>query len=196
MGDAAETTFGSFPVMITIMMCMVLLLLGSTVCSLVAPLRAVICLLWMLGITLGMAIFIYQDGLLGFLNWQPLGKRSTGAMSWFTPSITIPVLVGLGLDYDIFYSERVLEECERGYSEAEASRRALHATANTISAAGLIMVIAFSSLLLSAVPLLNEIALMLTIGILLDCFVTTKIVIPCVMALFGRFSFWPRKFQR
>ena len=34
----------------------------------------------------------------------------------------------------------------------------------------------------------------LCIGVLLDCFVTTKLIIPGVMALIpGRGNFWPRK---
>ena len=91
--------------------------------------------------------------------------------------------------------EKVAEEREHGYAEKEASTRALAATANLISAAGLIMVTAFLSVLLSSTTALNEIAFMLTIGILIDCFVTTKIIIPATIGLTGRLTFWPRAFK-
>jgi len=116
-------------------------------------------------------------------------------MCWFSPCIACSVLVGLGLDYDIFYSERVAEECEHGLNEKDASLRALTVTGNTISAAGIIMVAAFLALLLCTTPALNEIAFLLIVGVIVDCFITTKLIIPCVMALLGRWNFWPRKFS-
>ena len=30
---------------------------------------------------------------------------------------------------------------------------------------------------------------------LVDCFVTTKVIIPCTMALIGRYNFWPSSQQ-
>ena len=44
---------------------------------------------------------------------------------------------------------------------------------------------------MSSNPTLNEISFLLTAGILIDCFVSTKIVIPCCIALMGGYSFWP-----
>merc|ERR1719263_10182 len=129
--------------------------------------------------TYGLAIYTYQDGLLSFLNLPQLGKRESGAMSWLSPAMAGAMLVGLGLDYDIFYSERVIEEWEHGYNEKEAAVRALGATANTISAAGCIMVVAFLALLVSTTPALNEIAFLLIISVIIDCFITTKVIIPC-----------------
>ena len=73
--------------------------------------------------------------------------------------------------------------------------RALEKTANVISAAGCIMVVAFLSLLFSSTPTLNEIAFLLVVGVLIDCFVTTKVIIPCTMALIGRYNFWPSSQQ-
>merc|ERR1719506_358450 len=175
------------------MMCVVFVVIASAFRSVVAPLRAVFCLMWMLVLVFGAAVYIYQDGLLSFLNWSQLGKRDSGAMSWLSPAMAGAMMVGLGLDYDIFYSERVVEEWEHGYNEKESAVRALGATANTISAAGLIMVVAFVALLVSETPVLNEIAFLLTVSIIIDCFITTKIIIPCAMALLSRVNFWPRK---
>jgi len=192
--DAASETFKSFPIMILLMMGVVLLLIGISFKSVVAPFRAVFCLVWMLVMTFGAAVFVFQDGALSWLGWSQLGLRGSGAMSWMSPCIACSVIVGLGLDYDIFYTESVLEECEHGHGEKEATIRALTDTANTISAAGVIMVIAFGSLLLCTTPCLNEIAFLLVVGILIDCFITTKIIMPASMYWLGRFNFWPHKF--
>lgn len=191
--DVANKTFKHLPLMVSLMMVVVFIVIGVAFRSVVAPLRAVFCLLWMLVITFGCAIFVFQDGALSFLHWAPLGQRDTGAMSWMSPCMAFSMVVGLGLDYDIFYSERVAEEWNHGYDEKTAAVRALAATANTISAAGIIMVMAFGALLVSATPALNEISFLLILGVLLDCFVTTKVIIPCAMSLLGRANFWPRK---
>ena len=119
-----------------LMMIVVLLLIGLSFRSVVAPIRAVVSLLWMLVVTFGVAVFTFQDNAFGFLHWSQLGARSTGAMNWMSPCVAFSVVVGLGLDYDIFFSERVAEERENGYSNKVAIVRALAATANTISAAG------------------------------------------------------------
>jgi len=191
--DASDATFAKLPLMFGLMMAVVFVVISVAMKSLIAPLRAVFCLLWMLAITYGLAVFVFQDGMLSFLNWPQLGARTSGSMSWLSPAVASSVMVGLGLDYDIFYSERVIEEWKHGYSEREAAARALGATANIISAAGVIMVVAFLGLLLGATPVLNEIAFLLIVGVIIDCFITTKIIIPCVMALLGKANFWPRK---
>jgi hypothetical protein len=192
MMDVSRITFRSFPLMIVLMTATVLLVIGLSFRSVVAPVRAVLSLSWMITVTFGLAVFIYKDGCLDFLNMSQLGHRASGSMSWLTP-FSIPVVVGLGLDYDIFYSETVLEERECGHTEEEAAVRALASTANTISAAGMIMVFTFMPLLLGTTPCLNETGLILIVGVVIDCFITTKVIIPATISLLGRYNFWPRK---
>ena len=86
----------------------------------------------------------YESNLVAFSTKARLAAAVRG-QSWFSPSIALPILIGLGLDYDIFYTEKVAEECEEGHSVKVAAARALSATANLISAAGAIMVVAFLS---------------------------------------------------
>ena len=62
--DAATETFNQFPLMIGLMMSVVLVLIGGSFKSVVAPARAVFCLLWMLTVSIGLAIFVFQDGML------------------------------------------------------------------------------------------------------------------------------------
>jgi predicted RND superfamily exporter protein len=193
--DVSNATFARLPFMILLMMGIVLVVMAVAFKSVVASFRAVFCLSWMLIVTFGISVYVFQDGILNFLHYDQLGARPTGAMTWMSPCMSFSVLVGLGLDYDIFYSERVVEEWEHGYDEKESAVRALSATANTITAAGVIMVIAFGALLLSETAALNEISFLLSIGVIIDCFITTKVILPCVMALLGRrnLNFWPRK---
>lgn len=191
--DNTQKAYDSFPLMVGLMMTLVLIVIGAAFRSIVAPVRAVLCLLWMLAITFGFAIAVYQCGALDFIGWESMHKRDLGAMYWMAPLMAFSIVVGLGLDYDIFYSERVLEECHNGLSESEAAVKALEETANIISAAGIIMVMAFFSLLVSTTAALNEIAFLLIVGIICDCFVSTKLIIPASIALLDGYNFWPSK---
>lgn len=191
--DAADITFRTFPLMIGLMMVVVLVFIGVAFRSVVAPLRSVFCLAWLLIMTFGLAIFTFQDGWLSFLNWSQVEARSSGAMNWMSPCIAFSVIVGLGLDYDIFYTEHFMEERQRGHDDKEAAVRALTATANIISAAGIVMVIAFLPMILCTIPTLNEIGFLLIVAVLISCFIATKVTIPASVAVLGKRSVLPTK---
>merc|ERR1711970_839828 len=77
--DVSQRTFDRFPLMIALMMGTVLLVIGFAFNSIVAPIRAVLCLLWMLVVTFGLAVLVFQNGALSFLNTSQLDQRPTGA---------------------------------------------------------------------------------------------------------------------
>jgi len=189
--DAADKTFDKYPLMICMMMLVVLVVMGISLRSVVTPLRAVCVMLWMLGVTFALSYFTYQKDWFGFLGWDNVHTDRTGTIFWTSPSIAISICVGLGLDYDIFYTERVLEEREKGYDDVEASIRALGHTGNLISTAGVIMIIAFFPLLCCGTPCLNQISFLLTVGVLIDCFLSTKISIPAGIAILKGINFYP-----
>ena len=58
--------------------------------------------------------------------------------------MSFSILVGLGLDYDIFLLTRIVEFRQEGYSTADAIVLAMAMTGPVIAAAGLIMAIAFA----------------------------------------------------
>jgi uncharacterized membrane protein YdfJ with MMPL/SSD domain len=111
----------------------------------------------------------------------------------YAPTIALAICVGLGLDYDILFSEAVLHAYEHGTTDVElAVDTARTETRTIISAAGVIMIVSFSPLLLSNTLLLNQVrqantqcmslcwqvGFILIVGVFIDCFVTTFVVIP------------------
>jgi uncharacterized membrane protein YdfJ with MMPL/SSD domain len=194
--DAATDTFNSLPRVIGATLVIVCIMLLFAFKSVFMPLRAVLCLIWMLVVTFGSAVGIYQDGWLDGLGWGSLQPVS-GGLFWMSPCIAFSIVVGLGLDYDIFFMESVAEFYDEGHDSKTAVVKGLEQTGNVICVAGLIMFVAFGALVLGNSPTLNQIGYMLCMGVLLDCFVTTKVIIPCAMALMpGDGNFWPRKRQK
>jgi uncharacterized membrane protein YdfJ with MMPL/SSD domain len=68
-----------------------------------------------------------------------------------------------------------MEHWNMGKGGREAVIEALDQAGTIISAAGIIMFLAFGALGASTTPVLNQIGFMLCIGVLLDCFITTKV---------------------
>jgi len=189
--DGAASTFAAFPKMILVTLAIVVVVIGFAFKSISVPIRAVMCLVWMLAIVFGAAAYIYQHGALEWLGlsaFQPQG----GALFWMSPCIAFSIVVGLGLDYDVFFTESVMEAYDRGATAKEAVLRALAHTGQIICAAGVIMIIAFGALLFGS-SALNQIAFLLCFGVLIDCFITTKFVIPAICALLStKANFFPR----
>jgi len=198
--DSADSAFDHFVGMLGLMGAAIVVILFASLRSVVICIRALFTLAWMLFITFGVGILTYQGSMFKWLGYDNMKEDSSGAMAWYAPSIALAICTGLGLDYDIFYSETVAEEWHHGHDEKQSARRALCATGNTISAAGAIMIVAFFPLLICNQPILNQVGLLLIVSVFVDCFLSTKFLIPASISLASRCSrvgchitFWPSK---
>ena len=176
----AEQIQQHFPHLLIAMLCIVLFFSIVFTWSCSSSLRALFCLSWMLTVLWALSTWVFGEGLY-----------------YVVPPMMLPFLVGVALDYDIFYTEAVLEECKPGVSSVkDAGIDALGKTANTITAAGLIMIIAFLPLLLSSTLVLRQIGFMATGGLFISAFWNTKVVMPLCLQLLDRYSFWPWSFEK
>ena len=63
--------------------------------------------------------------------------------------MTFSIIVGLGLDYDVFLISRVLEFRLRGYTNKASIVKGLYKTGHIITAAGIIMAVAFFGIVIN-----------------------------------------------
>jgi uncharacterized membrane protein YdfJ with MMPL/SSD domain len=77
----------------------------------------------------------------------------------------------LGLDYDVFLFSRVAEYRKMGYTDRAAILKGVYKTGGIITAAGIIMAIAFTGPTMSNQLVLNEFGFMLCVAVLVDTFV-------------------------
>lgn len=101
------------------------------------------------------------------------------------------IVVGLGLDYDVFLICRVQEYRLLGLSTKDAVAYGLAQTGPIITAAGAIMALAFGGLLASGEKALNEMAFYLVASVLFDTLVIRSLLVPSIMVLFGEANWWP-----
>lgn len=116
---------------------------------------------------------------------------NTPSITWWVPMFMFVMLVALGMDYNIFLMGRVKEEVDRMGSLA-GIRRAMTRTGAIITSAGIIMAGTFSAMMSADILGLVQIGFAVTVGILLDTFVVRTALVPAIVVLLGRWSWWPR----
>eukprot|EP00757_Euglenozoa_sp_SAG-D1_P015937 gene15937-4817_t len=141
--------------------------------------------------TYGFGVIIFQyDWLHGIF---PQLKTVNGAIFWVVPVQSFSIICGLALDYDVFLLTRIIEYRQKGFMDQAALTKAVYRTGRIISFAGVIMAIAFLSLGVSHITLLNEAGAILGVSVLVDTFVIRTILVPAFMSLKPSLNWWPRK---
>jgi RND superfamily putative drug exporter len=155
-----------------------MLLLALFLHGLVAPLYLLASSVIALGAALGVTVFVFQD-LLGF-----------SGLTYYIPFAAAVLLVSLGSDYNIFVVGRIWDEA-RVRPLREAIAVAGPRAARTITVAGVVLAGSFA--VLALVPLLQfrEFAFVMAVGILVDTFLVRSMLVPSLISVFGRASWWP-----
>jgi RND superfamily putative drug exporter len=102
-------------------------------------------------------------------------------------------MLGVGIDYDIFFVTRIREEVIKGSSDEEAIKTALSRVWVTIFGLGLILATVFTSLILTRIPLLGEMGFVVATAVMIDVGVVILFFVPALMGLAERFNWWPAK---
>jgi len=189
MNDVMDLVFNHFPAMVGLTAGICLLLLGAAFRSVALPLTSVLTVALTIAFVYGAAKAVYQDGALDFLGVA--GLASEGMLSWLPPVCTLVILLGLTLDFTVFLLIHVVEARAEGRGTRDAIAVALHRTLWIITAAGVIMAVAFSGLLLSQIPVLNLFGAYLVFAVLVDTFVVRALLLPSVLSLLGDAIWWP-----
>jgi RND superfamily putative drug exporter len=152
--------------------------------SILIPLRAILTILLSITWTLATTIIVFKF-------WKGLD------MIFVLPLIVFVLAMGLGMDYDIFIITRVREEVSKGKTDKQAILTSISRTGGIVSACGIIMAGAFFSLMLSHLPLLQEMGFALAFVVLIDSMVVRIYLVPAIMVLAGKYNWWaPRFLQR
>lgn len=114
---------------------------------------------------------------------------------YYVPLVAGVLLVSLGSDYNVFIAGRIREEAQRR-RHREAVAVGAPSASRAISVAGVTLAATFA--LLALVPLrpFRELALLLSLGVLLDALVVRPLLIPTAIAALGRVTWWPGHPQR
>jgi putative drug exporter of the RND superfamily len=184
--DFADVIASKLPLFIGVVIGLSLLLLIVVFRSVLVPVKAALLNLLSIGAALGVITFVFQDGHLASL----LGVETTGPIEPFLPVMLFAIIFGLSMDYEVFLVGRMHEEWEHTRDAHLAVRHGLALTGKVVMAAAIIMISVFGSFMLGDDRTIKLFGLGLASAVLFDAFVIRLILVPALMHLFGRASWW------
>jgi RND superfamily putative drug exporter len=114
----------------------------------------------------------------------------------FAPLFVVVTMLGVGIDYDIFFVTRIREEVLNSKTDRDAIKTATTKVWVTVFGLGLVLSSVFGSLLLTGIALLQEISLAVSAAVLIDVAVVILFFVPSLMAIAEKFNWWPSKLRR
>lgn len=139
--------------------------------------------------------------LTAFFEWgwgtSVFGLGKAGPIEAYLPVVTLAILFGLSMDYQVFLVSRMAEEWGRTRDNSRAVLTGQTETARVITAAASIMIAVFVAFVFMSERAVAEFGIGLAAAVALDAFVLRTVLVPAVMHLAGRANWWlPRWLDR
>jgi RND superfamily putative drug exporter len=122
------------------------------------------------------------------LIWQHLLHHD---LHWAVAPISFIALVAVGADYNLLLAMRIREEGGAGLGTGII--RAFGATGGVVTTAGIVFGITMFALAASNVLSVAQIGVTIGVGLLLDTLVVRTFILPSIVALLGRWFWWPTR---
>ncbi|MGY4098004.1 MMPL family transporter [Nocardia sp. R16R-3T] len=153
--------------------------------SVVQPLRALLSNVLSLAATLGLMVFIFQQGhLSGLIGFTPAPLDVSMLLLLFC------ITFGLSMDYEVFVISRIKELHDRGASTKEAVIEGLARTGRLVTTAAALISISFLAFTTSDVRFIQFFGLGAGLAILIDATLVRGLLVPVAMRLLGRAAWY------
>ena len=118
------------------------------------------------------------------------------SLFFYIPPVLFLLIMGLGMDYNVFILTRIREERMRGNPPKRAVVDAVAHTAGIITAAAVILGGAFFALVAAQVTLLRVLGFAVGAAVILDAAVVRTYLVPAILGAGGDKIWWSPKFLR
>ena len=137
-------------------------------------------------------MWVFQDGRLeGLLHYS-----SQGALELTQPVLLFAIAFGLATDYGVFLLTRIREGWDAGLPNREAVALGLERTGRIVTAAAVLFCVAVGAFATSKVILLKEVGLGIAVAVAIDASLVRALLVPSLMAILGRWNWWPSRRSR
>ena len=179
--DLAKKIGEELPLVILIIVGLSYLLLTLAFRTMVVPALAAAMNLLAVAAAYGILVAIFQEG------WgvELLGLDHAVPIVSFVPLMMFAILFGLSTDYTVFLLTRVSEENELHGDHRQAIISGLGRAIRVIIAAASIMILVFSSFIISGDPTVKQFGVGLAAAVAVDAVIVT-LVLPALMLLVGK----------
>ncbi len=184
--DFLTQSYATFPWLVLAVLVLTYLLLMRAFRSLILPLKAVVLNLLSVAASYGMLVVFFKWG----LGDTVAGLYQFPQIEGWIPIFLFAMLFGLSMDYEVFLVSRMRETWDEEHDNVRAVSYGLERTGMIITAAAIIMVAAFSGFVAGRIVGLQQFGLGLAVAILLDATIVRALLVPALMAWFGRWNWW------
>ncbi|MFF9566552.1 MMPL family transporter [Streptomyces sp. NPDC014685] len=184
--DSKHAIADRLPWAVGIIVVVTLLLVFLLTGSVLIPLQAVVLNALSLTAMFGAVVWVFQDGHLSGL----LSFTSTGDIETTLPVLMFCVAFGLSMDYGVFLLSRIKEEYDRTGDHERSVTFGLRHTGGLITAAAVILAVVMVAIGTSRVTNTKMLGLGIALAVLMDAMVVRSLLVPSVMKLMGRSTWW------
>ncbi len=185
--DFEHAVYGEFPLLLALLAATTFLLLTRAFRSVLLAAKAVVFNLISLAAAYGVITWVFQDG---HGSMAVFGVPATGAITMWVPLMMFAFLFGLSTDYEVFIISRIREAYDCSLDARSAVVTGLGRTGRLVTGAAAILLLGFVSMSTSPQTDLKILATGLGAGILVDALVLRCLLVPAMVALFGRANWW------
>ena len=154
--------------------------------SVVIPIKALLTNLLSLAASLGVLVWVFQDGNLSGL----LRFTSTGGIETYVVALVVAFAFGLAMDYEVFLLSRIKELHDAGFSNDDAVRLGLQRSGRIITSAATIIIVVFAGFVFGKLLVIKEVGFSLAVAVLIDATLVRLLLVPATMTLLGRWNWW------
>ena len=184
--DFLKRSYGVFPWLVGAVLILTYLLLMRAFRSLLLPLKAVLLNLLSVAASYGMLVVVFRWG----VGDSVAGLYQFPQVEGWIPIFLFAMLFGLSMDYEVFLVTRMRETWDEEHDNVRAVSYGLERTGRIITAAAIIMVAAFCGFVAGSIVGLQEFGLGLAVAIFVDATIVRALLVPALMAVFGRWNWW------
>lgn len=183
--DISHTTNSDLKKIIPVVLIVIAFLLAIMLRSLVAPWYLILTVALSYLASLGFAMIVFVH----------LGDQE--GLNFVLPFLLFIFGMALGEDYNILVMSRIREEAHNTSPLSAAVTKAIGITGTTVTSAGLILAGTFTILgIVGGNSQVQQIGFGVAFAILLDTFFVRTLLVPSIVAMLGRWNWWPSHLYR
>jgi RND superfamily putative drug exporter len=184
--DFLHQAYRYFPWLVAGVLVLTYLLLMRAFRSVLLPLKAVLLNLLSVAAAYGMLVVVFRWG----AGHDLFGLYRDPQVEGWIPIFLFAMLFGLSMDYEVFLVTRMREAWDGIGENREAVAHGLERTGRVVTAAAIVMVAAFSGFIAGRIVGLQQFGLGLAVAIFVDATIVRALLVPSLMAVFGRWNWW------
>jgi RND superfamily putative drug exporter len=183
--DFLSLTYDTFPWLVLAVLLLTYVLLMRAFRSILLPLKAILLNLLAIGASYGLLVVVFKWGI-----GDSVGLIGFDQIEGWIPVFLFAMLFGLSMDYEVFLVSRMREEWDATHDNELAVARGLAKTGRIVTVAGLVMFAAFMGFVAGSIVGLQQFGFGLAAAIILDVTIVRALLVPSLMAIFGRYNWW------